>query len=467
MYCHNCGKKLEEDEIYCSYCGTKAIKPDISPKEDISHQNDISASTQSKDNNDEVVVESEFIFCADSEKNDSNDIEKKKDEEPISAAEEFLVCGGDTQKEPILDQLNTDTESEQIKEQKQEDLFEPVPDIVFQDNINEKKQRRPRSKGGKAVAVVCSVFLSLLIGILVFSLIIQVFLRMGFTEKKLTEALTNVKYTEVEAKNILDLEDLSEKYNTDIPEDTTLAEAIYYVIDQKELVNPISKAEVVRLVERLNFEEFIAQKAEKAVNIIRSGSDEQIISASEIIDFLKENEETIELTIGIDMLDVDYQYMQKKLEDSDNELFGILFNDEVPEDMSNIGFEITKFLFSDIFMVIICVLIVFISAAIGFINRKFSSALLYTGVPFSAFGLILLLTGTLYKFNLRLNADYIASDFIISLTSPLAQTLSLISAFTLGIGLLMVILGILLSLSRKKSKNVVLTALLNELVLLI
>ncbi len=456
MYCHICGNKLDDEDIFCGKCGAKVKKPNQTeptakpeepvenvpqaagtlPEEPVTAESEASGSSGVQE---ESVNPEKDTDSTETENTDDAESETEKDK---AAPTEDLAF-----------EFRPKEFAEEDISGTQSNIFRPIPDIVIAD-ASENPEAQKKKSGAKVVQAVCSVLLSLFVFAFTAVLVLQVFIRFGFTEEKLKEAFNNVDYKEIKASSILNLQSISEKYGKQIPEDATLAEAVYEMIDQKELVNPISKSEVERLIERLDFQDFMAEKSSKAVSILRSSSMEQPVYADEIIAFLKKNEEEIEKTIGIKMLDVDYDYMQKYLEEHNDELLDVLSEKNVTGTENSFGYMLIRFFCSDWFIAVLGALIIAIAVAIGFINKKVASALLYAGTPIAVAGIILLFGGIFYEFLLTVLSNHIPTDFIRQFATPVIGSLTVVSAVAVGIGVVMIVVGVVLKATKnRKSKK--------------
>ncbi|PKM61735.1 MAG: hypothetical protein CVU97_06845 [Firmicutes bacterium HGW-Firmicutes-21] len=462
MYCHNCGKELGNDDNFCNNCGEKAIQPEtfIPTSED----DEAEEITPIQENEPLPIIEPEIIpeeaepdeVVADEETLSDDTISDVSILSNETEHSEDSVADGQTP--PVMDEVEEHNETIQGEYTESPPIIfvndaeqAEEPDLIITENEARKEQRTPRSSSVKITTTVCSVFLSLLIGIMLIALVGQVIIRTGLTEQRITAALRSIDYNNDKIKGVLDINALSEKYDTEIPENATIAEIIYYCIDQDEFINPISKDEVARLIERLNFEKFIAERAVKAVDVLRRGSDEQIVSPKEIIDFLREdkNKAIIEKTIGIRILEIDFAYMEKQLEEKNQGCFNVFSENGFYDRHDKAGYKFARFIFTDWFMLILCVMIVVVAIAIGFIKKRFSSSLLYTGVSFVVVGVPLLLVCLLYKVILRAS-DSIPAEFIINITSPIISVLTVIFAVTAASGAVLIITGIIVRAFSKR-----------------
>jgi len=302
------------------------------------------------------------------------------------------------------------------------------------------------------VQAVCSVLLSLFLFAFSVVLISQLFIRFAFTEDRLKAAFNNVEYKEIKADGIIGLKTLAEKYGKDIPENATLAEAVYSMIDQRELVNPISLSEVEKLIDRLDFQGFLAKKSSKAVEILRSGSQEKLVDASEIIGFLKEHEEIIEKTIGIQLLEVDYKYMQKYLEENNEELLDLLSEKSITSAEDSFGYALIRFFCSDWFIAVLIVLIILIAVALGLINKRISYALFYTGAPVAAAGIVIFVCSVLYQYLLSWLSSYFPTEFIVQFAEPIVGVLTVVSAVAAVLGVILLAIGFVLKSIEKRKR---------------
>lgn len=439
MFCHKCGEKLNEEDDFCSSCGTKVV------------QKKVVDNTLSQESEADQIAEKNNTFSETVNTNNEENItapcqEKNADKLETSTDENIDNYNINEQKTITDDNLL-------IKTENIENQSEIVNDQVFNNDqqsyqtslpeeTKQKKCYQLRTTGVKVTVAICSVIMSILIFLLTTALMAQVFIRTGLTEEKIKTALNNVEYTEVKVKNLVDIEDLSEKYKTEIPDDATIAQVIYYCIDQDELVNPISEIEVRRLVERIDFKEFLAEKTAKAIEIARNGSDEQPIYANEIIDFIRKNSDDIEKIIGISLLEVDYEYMQKRLEQKNDELLNFVSTKNLSEDLGSFELDVLRFLCSSWFIGISVFLIICFAVAIGYINRKISNSLIYTGATLIVAGLPMLLFSLLYKKILPSLTENLPYDFIIQLTSPVIGVLITICAVSFAAGAILLISGI-------------------------
>ena len=464
MFCHTCGKKLTEEDIFCSSCGSKVVRPEpsaspaseeaanIEAPDIINEENPLTVEPPTTAENEpapEYTEGSVPLVLADlqdeQEKPDTlaetNTSETDTSEPIVPVSEEE-----DYEEQPNL--LFT-AEQPVIMEA---DSFSGTGDIQFINTGNQKKQRKPRSGAVKAISIISSVLLAIIMGALLLALIMLIFLRTGFTEERIKNALDSIDYAEYKASSIFDIEKLSEKYEKEIPENATFTDIIYYSIDQDELVNPITKSEVDMLVKRLNFKGFISEKSAKAISILRSGSGEQLIYAQELIDFLRDNQTIIETTIGIPLLDIDFEYMQKHLEDKNDELL-FFFSEVKMTDELGSGYKFLLFLFTDWFFAILCFLIIGIAAAIGFINRRVSSSLTYTGITFAIVALPLLIGTLIYGVVLRAAVDHSLANLIINISQPIVGALTVISALTVAVGVVALIIGIIIKVFSNKDRT--------------
>ncbi|HAN20117.1 MAG: hypothetical protein A2Y15_05490 [Clostridiales bacterium GWF2_36_10] len=466
MYCHNCGKKLNEDELFCSACGTKVLENKKAPIQDIKTENiesqliDEILKIKTEDKKNEENIEDYIDNCEDESSastpensTEGTALEEEKIEvisttEKVTDENENTVITNEPEENILLLSEENETESYNIPNFELPSTQIEPPDLIFIEAKNKKK--RPRTRGEKVIVAICSVFMSMVIFLLAVSLIAQFFIRNGFTKDRIEEGLKSIKYTEVEAKNLFDLDELSLKYEKEIPDNATLAQVIYYSIDQDELVNPITENEVESLIDRLKFEEFIAEKTAKAVEIAIDGRDEQPVYASEIVDFIREKSEDIELTIGIELLEVDFQYMQKKLEEKNDDLLNFVSTENLTEDVGIYGLKAIRFYFSNLFIGISCFAILLLAAIIALINKKISSSLIYTGASILLAGLPIFFIVLLYKPILDWSSEYIPSDFIIQITSPILNVLTIICGIATAIGLIALISGIVMKVIIKR-----------------
>ncbi len=316
--------------------------------------------------------------------------------------------------------------------------------------LKEITSKKPRSKGTRVAIKICSVLIAVIIGLLVLLLNIQLFITFGVTEENITYAINNIDYNNLKANDIIDVDVLSEQYETEIPEDATLAQAIYRCIDQDQLVNPITQEEVDLLVKRLQFEDFIAEKTAKALQIAKDGGTEEPITAGELVDFIRDdkNRNTIERTIGIEILDIDLDYMEKYINENNSDYLNALTTENLEENIGTLNLGFLKFFNSIWYIVVSAFLILGFAAIIWLINKKISSGLLYTGVSLAAAGLLPVLFGLLYKVLLP-------SDFYADLVSPFIFTLILIGAVTIIVGALFISAAIIINAVLKRKKALI------------
>lgn len=476
MYCHKCGCRLDDDDIFCSNCGAKAKRPQktqdeqpevrsaqtnetVQPKDAGAVENAEAALSENHAES-EIIVPDEIVVAEEkmniTKEDSAEDVagpqevlaEKSVDSEPVQNPIEEKREETSPTGELSFEFRPKEFEADEISSA-QSALFQPIPDLIIADA----SENPGRKKKSGAVQAICSVLLSLFVFVFSGVLILQLFVRFGFTEDRLREAFNNVNYKEIKAGSILNLRTISEKYGIEIPEDATLAEAIYRIIDQRELVNPISLSEVERLIERLKFQEFIAEKSSKAVRILRSGSNEQPVYASEIIDFLKANEEEIERTIGIQILDVDYKYMQQYLEDHNDELLDILSEKNLTGADDSFEYTLIRFFCSDWFILVLFVMILFIAVAVGFINKRVSYSLIYTGTSIAAAGVLLLVCAVFYKYLLYRLSLYFPTEFIEQFAAPVIGVLTVISAVSAAVGVVMIVIGFILKSKEKRKRR--------------
>lgn len=446
MFCHNCGKQLKDDSVFCSACGTKVNQT----------QGDSTAPEVADISTEQINAEPVLLESVPLTEEPITDIPIPT--EPIATEEVIPAEDSETIPVPTIDEPIAENPFLIVNPTEQNPEFiqtmdpQTNPNPPVEQEISPIKGKNPRSKRMRITITVSSVVMSIIIGLLVISIIGQFFLTFGVSEENITKAITNVDYETLQVKEILDVEALSEQYDADIPEDATIAQAIYYCIDQNELVSPISEDEVALLVKRLDFEDFFAEKAAKAVRIAKNGSDEQPVTAEELVAFLRDekNKSYIETTIGIEVLDIDYDYMEQYLKDNNSDYLNALNTENLNENIGafNVGF--LRFYNSIWFIVATLILIIGFAVLIGFLKKRISSSLLYTGVPFVIAGLPTLAFGLLYK-------SIMPSDFYTTIVSPFMTSFIVISAIVVALGAGMIVGGIVLNALCKRKTLVVTT----------
>ena len=429
MFCVYCGKEVKDTELYCNSCGKKVVRPETNDKT----QEQISADDAKTNITDENANNQPLI----TEQNSDTETEAVKDREATNMSEDSSQ-----------NITNEETVSVENENEKGKDILAPIPDIIIE-KISKKSTNRPRTKADKIVCAIFSVIFSLIIWSISLAVVCLLFVRLGFTENNLKAAINNIDFNELKTEHIIDIEKFSERFDTEIPEDSSFKEAIYHLIDQDELVNPITEKEVELLIERLDFESFIAKATAKSIDLLYKGEEKQAVYPKDIIEFLKENEETIETTIGIDILEVDYEYMHQYLEEHNDEYLNFHSNEHNENNIGDTTKDIIGFIFSDLFVGLSIALIAILTFAIGFINRKISSALKYSGVSIMASGILMLIPSVLYRIVMRF-MDIVPYDFIADVISPITVVLAIVSAITTFIGILLLVIGILIN----KKKNI-------------
>jgi len=475
LYCHNCGYRTDDEDVFCSNCGKKLKKPremqtkteaqtapaqsgEAKPPEDIAEAE--AGAQNPSDTVDRVIVVPDEIIVAE----ESVDIMETGNAEEAGQPEEVPA---EVNEEKTVPEAGAEPAEQKVQTPAAEQAFEfrpkefetdegapaqsvltqPFPDLMIADAAELKKKKSPG-----AVQAVCSVLLSLFLFAFSVVLISQLFIRFAFTEDRLKAAFNNVEYKEIKADGIIGLKTLAEKCGKDIPENATLAEAVYSMIDQRELVNPISLSEVEKLIDRLDFQGFLAKKSSKAVEILRSGSQEKLVDASEIIGFLKEHEEIIEKTIGIQLLEVDYKYMQKYLEENNEELLDLLSEKSITGAEDSFGYALIRFFCSDWFIAVLIVLIILIAVALGLINKRISYALFYTGAPVAAAGIVIFVCSVLYQYLLSWLSSYFPTEFIVQFAEPIVGVLTVVSAVAAVLGVILLAIGFVLKSIEKRKR---------------
>ncbi|HBR31031.1 MAG TPA: hypothetical protein DD733_02995, partial [Clostridiales bacterium] len=422
--------------IFCNVCGTKVFIP----KAEESGNEQDSAS---------FINSNESVFEEPEESgNTATETQAEQASDNLEQSVGFADLAEDLPAyKPEENTVLNDPEQQPKTEVHTDSMLSSEPADMILKEITSKK---PRSKGTRVAIKICSVLIAVIIGLLVLLLNIQLFITFGVTEENITYAINNIDYNNLKANDIIDVDVLSEQYETEIPEDATLAQAIYRCIDQDQLVNPITQEEVDLLVKRLQFEDFIAEKTAKALQIAKDGGTEEPITAGELVDFIRDdkNRNTIERTIGIEILDIDLDYMEKYINENNSDYLNALTTENLEENIGTLNLGFLKFFNSIWYIVVSAFLILGFAAIIWLINKKISSGLLYTGVSLAAAGLLPVLFGLLYKVLLP-------SDFYADLVSPFIFTLILIGAVTIIVGALFISAAIIINAVLKRKKALI------------
>lgn len=464
--CSNCKADLPPDAKFCSRCGSNQepqIQEVTTPQQNLEQPPVLSENENDQTDNN---ILSDLLPNENIETGATTDLNNEQFDNYQQNADEQVNAVADTGATTDL----SDEEYNQYQMQPQaETIYEPPVEqpqvlgetpLISQSQSNENDSdfedenalvqvENKSGQGIKFLKAFISVLLSFIIFVLALGTQLIFIVRTTLNEENIKTAVNEIDISELQMPKVVIEQTNREGF--EISDDQTVAEYILAITDP-DLIDDhdITTKKVEKFLNESVVKDFLANNIYLFADDILNETDEGGVSKKEITNFIKKNSSKFEKTIGYSISDNDIDKISNFL-DEDNVLDKIspsYLRDEAPKQMG-----VIKFLFSYLFIILLCLLILLSIIAIFVINKKkIDSVFYYVGSSAMFCGAVALILGIFSNTVNNIIKPYVKELFTIikPVTEIVHSQLIFISLVTLGVGIIFIVISILIS---KFSKN--------------
>ncbi len=459
MFCTYCGKQNPEDASFCTDCG-KALKINVSSvpvAENVSAEmpnveettvevpvaENVSAEMP---NVEETTVE---VPVAENVSTEIPNVEETTAEAPVAenVGTEIPNVEETTVEVPVAENVNVETpivEEIAVEAPSVENVSNVAPsaeevpaETVLKNDENVKKdkhidkkskkmQNSKEGSGSKVFSCVLSGFLSFFL--MLFLVVVSAFcvIRFSLNEKNIEDTI----------KKMSDVGGFISEIPT-LGDDQSFLQTICDEINEHtDIYREVTPDEIESLIKDTDIKDLISEKVGSVVSSFGQGDAKIKITADEIVDFVKNNEDVIEETLGCTITSKDYDDLEKiEIEAFSAEDIGV--NLSVLSFLSGTAALIISFA-----VVLIFAILIFITNGVKKISSSFScistSFLVVSQIFFFALAFIL---------SIVLTSTYSLAVFA---ASAIIEVLALVTGSLTGMGILMRIVSCIIKRVKRR-----------------
>jgi hypothetical protein len=278
------------------------------------------------------------------------------------------------------------TEDICVEETSESEICEEQTESVAEEPVEEEKPKRKKKRCGVFAHIGATIFSIILVLAMILTVALAIF-RITVSPGTFEDMFKRIEITELKVTEFIPKEEL-ESYGI-VCESDNLIDIVYDNIDQSEFEVPVTKEQLIEVVEDEAFQEFFGTTLSDSMNALLEGNLGDVISIEKVVGFVDENREQISELTQTDITDDTITEIETTLQTEFGEVFEEIKTIKVESVVGEAPVMLLNILFADWLMYAAVGVCILIGLLIMLMLRSFNVGSRY-------FGVVTFLVGAMY-----------------------------------------------------------------------